>query len=236
MSSPSHSYLKTRIRGSRLVNAARILVLVELTQRLHQAYAQAYDKQAADRLLPQNPGGEMIPARNLLPEVYHLLDNNRCFTFISNLLNVARQLTNRRPLTYDAYELARTVATQAEGGISFFPGQGGGSAGGDIFSGTAQAAIGLLPNGPNRDAVGTQVSYALVALHEFIHLAAGANQYGAPIYSDYVLARAANIFTGAPGYPSGPAPRTRAEQDKLRTDTGNYWDRQLREHCSPTGG
>ncbi|HEV8367497.1 MAG TPA: hypothetical protein VGQ39_06050 [Pyrinomonadaceae bacterium] len=55
MSSPSHSYLKTRIRGSRLVNAARILVLVELTQRLHQAYAQAYDKQAADRLLPQNP-------------------------------------------------------------------------------------------------------------------------------------------------------------------------------------
>jgi hypothetical protein len=51
----STSYLKTRIRGSRLQNAARILVLVELTQRLHQAYRFAYDKQASDQLLPQNP-------------------------------------------------------------------------------------------------------------------------------------------------------------------------------------
>jgi len=50
----STSYLKTRIRGSRLQNAARILVLVELIQRLHQAYRFAYDKQASDRLLPQN--------------------------------------------------------------------------------------------------------------------------------------------------------------------------------------
>lgn len=75
-----------------------------------------------------------------------------------------------------------------------------------------------------------------MALHEFIHLAGGAVQYDAPIYSDYRLADAARILTGAPGYPSGPAPRTREEQDKLRTDTGNYWDRQLREHGSPTGG
>jgi hypothetical protein len=51
----STSYLKTRIRGSRLLNAARLLVLVELTRRLHQAYEHAYDKQAADQLLPQNP-------------------------------------------------------------------------------------------------------------------------------------------------------------------------------------
>jgi hypothetical protein len=178
----------------------------------------------------------MIQPRNLLPEVYHLLDNNRCFTFISNLLDVARQLTGKRPYTYDGYVLAKTIATQADGGISFFPGQGGGDAAGDIFSGTARVGIGLLPNGPNRDPVGTQVSYALVALHEFIHVAAGANQFGAGIYSDYLLARAAKILTGAPGYPSRPAPRTREEQDKLRTDTGNYWDRQLREHCSPTGG
>jgi hypothetical protein len=81
-----------------------------------------------------------------------------------------------------------------------------------------------------------QISYALVALHEFIHLAGGADQYGAPIYNDYLLADAARILTGAPGYPSGPKPRTREEQDKLRADTGNYWDRQLRAHCSPTGG
>lgn len=54
ISTRSNSYLKTRIRGSRLQNAARLLLLVELTQRLHQAYAQAYDKQASDQLLPQN--------------------------------------------------------------------------------------------------------------------------------------------------------------------------------------
>jgi|GEM_PF-5389369 len=54
---PGHptSYLKTRIRGSRLQNAARLLVLVELSRRLHQAYRFAYDKQAADQLLPQDP-------------------------------------------------------------------------------------------------------------------------------------------------------------------------------------
>jgi hypothetical protein len=67
-------------------------------------------------------------------------------------------------------------------------------------------------------------------------LAGGADQYGAPIYSDYLLARAVKIYTGASGYPSMTAPRTREEQDQLRTATGNYWDRQLREHCSPTGG
>jgi len=184
---------------------------------------------------PQNTGGgEMIPVRNLLPEVYHLLDNDKCFTFISNLLDVARQLTNRRPYTYDAYELARTIATQADG-IRFYPGEGGGYEGGDVFSGTAEVGISLLPR-EGRNPVGAQVSYAVGAMHEFIHWAGVADHHGAPIYSDYVLARAANIYTGAPGYPSGPPPRTREEQDKLRTDTGNYWDRQLREHCSPTGG
>ena len=178
----------------------------------------------------------MIPARNLLAEVYHLLDNNRCFTFVSNLLNVARQLTGKSPYTYDAYELARTIATQPDGGISFYPGAGGGDAGGDIFSGNAKVGIFLFPAGSGRNPVGAQVSYALAALHEFIHLAGGADQYGAPIYSDYRLADAVKILTGASGYPSGSAPRTWEEQDKLRTDTGNYWNRQLREHCSPTGG
>jgi len=54
-SGPSMSYLQTRIRASRLLNAARILAIIELTHRLHQAYRFAYDKQAADWLLPQNP-------------------------------------------------------------------------------------------------------------------------------------------------------------------------------------
>ena len=150
----------------------------------------------------------MIPARNLLAEVYHLLDNNRCFTFVSNLLNVARQLTGKSPYTYDAYELARTIATQPDGGISFYPGAGGGDAGGDIFSGNAKVGIFLFPAGSGRNPVGAQVSYALAALHEFIHLAGGADQYGAPIYSDYRLADAVKILTGASGYPSGSAPRT----------------------------
>ena len=51
----STSYLKTRIRGSRLPNAARILLFIELSSRLHQAYRHAYNKQAAEWLLPQNP-------------------------------------------------------------------------------------------------------------------------------------------------------------------------------------
>ncbi len=58
----STRYLQTRIRGPRLPNAARILVIVELTHRLHQAYADAYDKQAADRLLPQNPVPQPHPS------------------------------------------------------------------------------------------------------------------------------------------------------------------------------
>jgi hypothetical protein len=155
----------------------------------------------------------MIPARNLLPEVYHLLDNNKCFTFVSNLINVARQLTGSRPITYDGYELARIIASQPNGGISFYPGAGGGDAAGDVFGGNAKVGIFLLPSEAVGNPVEAQVYYALVALHEFIHLAGGADQYGAGIYSDYRLAEAAKILTGSPGYPSGPAPRTREEQD-----------------------
>jgi RHS repeat-associated protein len=177
--------------------------------------------------------GTPIPARNLLPEVFHLLDNNRCFTFISNLLDVARQMTGQHPYTYDAYQLAVAIATQRDGGITFYPGNGGGDVSGDIFSGQARVGIYLRQSGPNMDPVGTQVYYALVALHEFIHAAGGADQYGAPIYSDYLLAAAARILTGAPGYPARDAPKTRQEQDALRADTGDYWDRQLSEHCKP---
>ena len=51
---PSRSYLQTRIRGQRLLNAARILAFIELSRRLHQAYRQAYDQQAAEWLIPQD--------------------------------------------------------------------------------------------------------------------------------------------------------------------------------------
>ena len=73
-----HSYLKTRIRGSRLLNAARLLVLVEITQRLHQAYRYAYDKQAADRLLPQNPTPTPTPPHQQPPH------QDECSTYLAN--------------------------------------------------------------------------------------------------------------------------------------------------------
>ena len=52
---PSRSYPKTRVRASRLYQAAFILAIVELTRRLHPAYEQAYDKHAVGSVLPQKP-------------------------------------------------------------------------------------------------------------------------------------------------------------------------------------
>lgn len=62
-SGPTRSYRQTRIRGSRLLNAARLLSLIELSRRLQQAYEHVYDQQAADWLLPQNPVPTSPPAR-----------------------------------------------------------------------------------------------------------------------------------------------------------------------------
>ena len=52
---PPPSYPKTRVRGSRLYEAAFILAIIELTRRLHPAYEQAYDKHAVGSVLPQKP-------------------------------------------------------------------------------------------------------------------------------------------------------------------------------------
>jgi hypothetical protein len=54
-SGPSRSYPETRVRASRLLAAAHILAIVELSRRLHQACEHAYGKQAAEWLLPQKP-------------------------------------------------------------------------------------------------------------------------------------------------------------------------------------
>ena len=120
----------------------------------------------------QNPTvGEDIQPRNLLANIFHLLDDNRCSTFVSNMINVARQMTGLKPYTYDGKELAIAVANQENGGYIFRPGAdgggGGGSAYGDIFSGgaTAQLIMFNTAYGP-RDPVGVHVSYALTALHE----------------------------------------------------------------------
>src|ERR1051326_351131 len=67
---------------------------------------------------------------------------------------------------------------QENGGFVFRTGAqgggGGGSAYGDIFSGQATAEIVMFNTayGP-RNGVGAQVSYALTALHEILHLAGG---------------------------------------------------------------
>jgi hypothetical protein len=178
-----------------------------------------------------------------LANISHLLDDNRCSTFVSNLINAARQLTGKKPFTYDGKELAVAVANQANGGFIFRSGaNGGGGAGsayGDIFSGAATAQVVMFNTayGP-RHPVGVQVSYALTALHEILHLAGGgASEYDGSraYYNDLVLAQAANILTGAPGYPGGYDPnmphwQITAEMIKA---AGTYWDTQLREHCTP---
>jgi hypothetical protein len=57
--------------------------------------------------------------------------------------------------------------------------------------------------------VGVQVSYALTALHEILHLAGGGaspSDGSRGYYSDVVLARAAQILMDAPGYPGANDP------------------------------
>ena len=87
-SGPSRSYLKTRIRASRLYEAAFILAIVELSRTLHQAYEQAYGKQAAEWLLPQNPTipkgtpDKYVNAFNkALEEIKKRLDKEKCAKF-----------------------------------------------------------------------------------------------------------------------------------------------------------
>lgn len=193
---------------------------------------------------PQNScAAEDIQPRNLLAHIFHLLDDNRCSTFISNMINVARQLTGRTPYTYDGKELAVAVARQEKGGFRFMSGANGdggaGSAYGDIFSGEATAQIVMFNTayGP-RHPVGVQVSYALTALHEILHLAGGgASAYDGSraYYMDVVLAQAAKIITGAPGYPAGYDPQMPSSNimAEMTRAAGVYWGRQLREHCMP---
>jgi hypothetical protein len=193
---------------------------------------------------PQNPSAEEdIRPRNLLANIFHLLDDNRCSTFVSNLINVARQLTGKKPYTYDGKELAVSVFNQENGGFVFRTGAqgggGGGSAYGDIFSGQATAEIVMFNTayGP-RNGVGAQVSYALTALHEILHLAGGgASAYDGSrgYYMDVVLADAARILTAAPGYPEGYNRNMPWWQitGSMTAAAGEYWDKQLREHCTP---
>jgi hypothetical protein len=89
-----------------------------------------------------------------------------------------------------------------------------------------------------RNGVGAQVSYALTALHEILHLAGGgASAYDGSrgYYMDVVLADAARILTAAPGYPEGYNSNMPWWQitGSMTAAAGEYWDKQLREHCTP---
>src|SRR5687767_5004968 len=102
----STSYPKTRIRGSRLLDAARILAFIELSRRLHQACEHAYDKQAADRLLPQK---------------------STCADFIDKMLNIVQgpSVTGAGTQANAGRLLARwaggALATQARNNPSIVP-------------------------------------------------------------------------------------------------------------------
>jgi hypothetical protein len=175
-----------------------------------------------------------------LAHIFTLLDDNRCSTFVSNLINVARQLTGKTPFTYDGKELAVAVANQPNGGFEISSGArgggGGGVAGGDIFAGTAKVHFTMFNTayGPT-DPVGVQYSYALVALHELIHVAGGGETGSYAYYTDVVLARAAQVLTGAQDYPVGIDPNMPIWQvtPEMWGDAGDYWHNQLKEHCRP---
>jgi hypothetical protein len=152
-------------------------------------------------------------------------------------------LTGKNPYSYDEKELAVAVDGQENGGFLFRSGAngggGGGSAYGDIFSGEGTVEIirfNTAYTGP-RDYQG---GYALTALHEIIHLAGGGANRGngsRAYYRDVILARAANILTGALGYPGGYDPNMPYWQitKELTAAAGTYWDNQLKEYCMPYG-
>jgi RHS Repeat len=197
----------------------------------------------ASRIVQNAPTGQDIQPRRLLENIFQLLDDNRCSTFVSNLINVARQLTGKKPYTYDVRELAVAVARQENGGYIIRPGAngggGGGSAYGDIFSGEANVEL-IMFNTAYTGPRDYQGGYALAALHELIHLAGGgasASDGGRAYYMDVVLADAAKILTGAPGY-SGTYSRNMPPSQitaAMTSAAGTYWNDQLKEYCMPQG-
>ena len=187
---------------------------------------------------PQKP---VIRGHNIVQTMRNLLEDSRCSNFISNLINVARQLTGRNPYSYDANELIDAISNQPSNshfeGIDFpngynFSGVGnGGSAFGDIRRGEASvyAPASTYWNRPptRSDIIRAQVHLALIGLHETIHVAGGARTArdgSQAYYTDRVLAEAAQVLTDAPGFP---------EPGSENSFYGSYWDQQLREHCFP---
>lgn len=222
-SARSRSYLQTRVRVSRLYEAAFILAFIELSRRLHQAYAQAYDKQAAEWLLPQNP---TIPLD--VNKIGELLNNPTCSDFVTNLINKAAELNPNNPAnSSNALDLINAVKNGKGGyflqSFSFDGKPAGGTVGGSIANGDAKVYISPQSWGPAPTATQIRMSqedYALAGLHETVHHA------GRFLYSDQQLAIAAHAITGiADHYP--------AANETNPFAWSRYWNDILVDHCKP---
>src|SRR5678815_3538440 len=232
MSTRSTTYLKTRIRGSRLLNVACLLLLAELTQRLHQAYAQAYDKQAADQLLPQNPGRQIVPLGNLQKGLEGLLKGD-CGVFVQKLIDKANQLYGGgRPRATSFWDAFSRI--QDAGGYQLSDVSNGGTVGGELFVGElvnpslpegSQAGPGtvyITPFGPigrsarPAEAALAQARYVYKALHETLHLSKRGWYYD----GDLALAGHAVDGTTAPEY---------GKDDTL--NWSKEFDNVLQRHC-----
>ena len=175
---PPPSYPKTRVRGSRLYEAAFILAIIELTRRLHPAYEQAYDKHAVGSVLPQNPDA---PAINKL--VNEALGKEGCANFAKSIL--AAVSSEKNP-ALNGGDLAAIFKLFLDKGGQYTRTLPPGSAGfgnpiGLITSnGGARIAMSSFP-----DPALQAWSDAVTVIDELFHLA-GEKAY----YSDYDLAQA----------------------------------------------
>ncbi|HYW73746.1 MAG TPA: hypothetical protein VE961_22170 [Pyrinomonadaceae bacterium] len=107
----ARSYLQTRIRASRLQNAARILAFIELSRRLHQAYRQAYDKSASGQLLPQN---------SPVDSAKKALSQSSCSEFYKRVLNSPNVNTKGNPVLEggDLSKIFQDFLDQKKGGLT----------------------------------------------------------------------------------------------------------------------
>jgi hypothetical protein len=216
---PRHpkSYLKTRIRGSRLRNAARLLALVELTRRLHQACEHAYDKQAADRLLPQNPVAPKIPVPSgelakIRDDVEKAIAAKRCADYLKELLDEASIQTGEPyrdiMVTFDNI----TFMYQADGGFAL----------GSFENGTAAATIRPFESNfisEDRSAF-IRLQTAQNFLGETLH---HVGTHGA--YRDAPLANALNTILVRKGLEK---PQTFTERNYSEVTTAsNYWHQEF---------
>jgi hypothetical protein len=183
----------------------------------------------------------LLPGGNVIQNMRNLASNPTCSGFISKLINVASQLTGRKPYSDNINELINLIIGQPDNsglkgieisnGYHFSGVGGGGSAFGDIGRGEATAehdyfwTVRRTPT--ESDFLDAEIEIAIGGLHETVHVAGGAasafDGYTA-YYNDTIMANAAQILTNAPNFP---------ESGSTNAAYGMYWHNQLRENCYP---